>query len=51
MYESQEITSINVLFTHFVNSVTFEPEMIKLLPVEEDFAKTEEALCRNDFRT
>ncbi|MDP2813905.1 MAG: ATP synthase F1 subunit gamma [Erysipelotrichaceae bacterium] len=49
MYELQEVTSINVLFTHFVNSVTFEPEMIKLLPVDEDFSTTEEAHVETIF--
>jgi F-type H+-transporting ATPase subunit gamma len=49
MYEQQEISSINVLFTHFVNSVNFEPEMIKLLPVEEDFNKSTSAYVETIF--
>ncbi|HBS92252.1 MAG TPA: ATP synthase F1 subunit gamma [Erysipelotrichaceae bacterium] len=33
MYLADEITSINILYTKFVNSVSFEPSIIKILPV------------------
>ena len=33
MYIADEITSINILYTKFVNSVSFEPSIIKILPV------------------
>lgn len=49
LYESDEITSINVLFTHFVNSVTFEPKMITLLPVEDDLSVKEESHVETIF--
>jgi F-type H+-transporting ATPase subunit gamma len=49
MYENEEISSINVLFTHFVNSVSFEPEMIKLLPVEKDLSKKEQTHVETIF--
>lgn len=35
-YENQEISSISVLYTHFVNSVTFEPKVVELLPLKAD---------------
>lgn len=34
-YRSQEIASIRILYTKFVNSVSFEPELVSLLPIEE----------------
>lgn len=34
MYVNGEIRGIQILYTKFVNSVTFEPEIVKLLPVE-----------------
>ena len=34
LYRKQEISEIRILYTHFVNSVTFEPKLITLLPVE-----------------
>ncbi len=36
MYVNGEISSIQILYTKFVNSVTFEPVLVKLLPVEAD---------------
>lgn len=49
LFEKGEITSINVLFTHFVNSVTFEPHMVKLLPVDEDFSTLDETHVETIF--
>lgn len=49
LFEKGEITSINVLFTHFVNSVTFEPHMVKLLPVDEDFSTSDETHVETIF--
>lgn len=34
-YRRQEIGSIRILYTKFVNSVSFEPELVSLLPIEE----------------
>ena len=36
LYRKQEISEIRILYTHFVNSVTFEPKLITLLPVEKE---------------
>lgn len=33
-YMNKEISEIRVLYTHFKNAVTFEPQMVTLLPVE-----------------
>lgn len=38
-YRKQEISSIRIVYTHFVNSVTFEPTMVTLLPVEKEERK------------
>lgn len=38
-YMNKEISEIRVLYTHFKNAVTFEPQMVTLLPVE---AKSQE---------
>lgn len=35
-YKQQEIASISVLYTRFINSVTFEPDVIDLLPLRAD---------------
>ena len=35
-YKQQEIASISVLYTRFINSVTFEPEVVDLLPLKAD---------------
>lgn len=35
-YKNQEISSISVLYTRFINSVTFEPEVLDLLPLKVD---------------
>ncbi len=35
-YRNKEISEIRILYTHFVNSVSFEPQFVKLLPVEKD---------------
>lgn len=34
MYSNQEISSIQILYTQYINPVTFEPQLTKLLPVE-----------------
>ncbi len=36
LYRKQEISQIRILYTHFVNSVTFEPKLVTLLPVEKE---------------
>lgn len=35
-YQNQEISSISILYTRFINSVTFEPHVIDLLPLKKD---------------
>ncbi len=34
-YRNQEIGSIRILYTKFINSVSFEPDYVTLLPIEE----------------
>lgn len=34
LYSEKQISGIQVLFTHYVNPVSFEPQLVKLLPVE-----------------
>ena len=36
LYRKKEISEIRILYTHFVNSVSFEPQLVTLLPVEKD---------------
>lgn len=51
MYVNGEITSIQILYTKFVNSVTFEPALVKLLPVEasnNEKQNTQETLFEPD---
>ncbi|BBK63143.1 ATP synthase subunit gamma [Amedibacterium intestinale] len=36
LYRNKEISQIRILYTHFVNSVTFEPKLVTLLPVEKE---------------
>ena len=46
LYRNKEISEIRILYTHFVNSVSFEPQLVTLLPVqkEEKEKKTASAL-------
>lgn len=39
LYRKEEISEIRILYTKFVNSVTFHPEVISLLPVEKRMDK------------
>lgn len=43
MFIDKEITSIRIVFTKFVNSVTFEPTAITLLPVSKESMKSTSA--------
>ena len=36
MYRNKEIAQIRILYTKFVNSVTFHPQLVTLLPVEKE---------------
>lgn len=36
MYTNKEIGGIDVIYTQFINAVTFEPKKVRLLPVEKD---------------
>ncbi len=48
-YRNQEIGSIRILYTKFINSVSFEPDYVTLLPIE-DVAHQEDAYERDtDF--
>ena len=47
MFCNQEITSIRILYTHFKNAVTFEPQLVTLLPIEantEDQKQTRDTI-------
>ena len=35
-YNSGEVTTIQVLYTRFINSMTFSPTLIQLLPIQEE---------------
>lgn len=35
LYRNKEIAEIRIVYTQFINSVTFEPKLIRLLPVEK----------------
>lgn len=36
LYKDQTITKVQVLYTRFINSMTFEPSFIQLLPLQEN---------------
>lgn len=36
LYRKKEISEIRILYTKFVNSVSFEPQLVTLLPVEKE---------------
>lgn len=42
-FQNEEIGEIYLAYTHFKNTVSHEPKMIKLLPMEFDESETEEA--------
>ena len=49
-YAAGEITSINIVYTRFVNSVTFTPTKVKLLPVEKmEYQKKETSYVETIF--
>ena len=49
-YAAGEITSINIVYTRFVNSVTFTPTKVKLLPVEKmEFEKKQTSYVETLF--
>lgn len=39
-YRNEEIAKIRILYTRFVNSVTFEPVVVNILPVEKEASAT-----------
>lgn len=49
LYRKQEISEIRILFTHFINSVTFEPKLSVLLPVEKEEREQKEANAQTIF--
>jgi F-type H+-transporting ATPase subunit gamma len=44
MFESGEIAKFNVVYTKFVNSMSFEPTVIQLLPLKKDETVSEEPM-------
>jgi F-type H+-transporting ATPase subunit gamma len=44
LFESGEISSFQVLYTKFVNSMTFEPSLIQLLPLKKEVVVKEEPM-------
>jgi F-type H+-transporting ATPase subunit gamma len=44
MFESGEIAKFEVVYTKFVNSMSFEPTAIQLLPLKKDIAVAEEPM-------
>ncbi len=42
MYLNQEISKIQVLYTRFMNTVSFQPELMTLLPLEKDSSNAKE---------
>jgi F-type H+-transporting ATPase subunit gamma len=44
LFESGEISSFQVLYTKFVNSMTFEPSLIQLLPLKKEVLVKEEPM-------
>lgn len=36
LYRNEEISEIRILYTNFINSVTFEPKLVTLLPVAKE---------------
>jgi len=48
-YRSQEIASIHVLYTKFINSVSFEPTCVQLLPVEANEQTETDHKAETDF--
>lgn len=39
-YQRQEISEIRILYTQFVNAVTFEPKLVTLLPIQKEQASS-----------
>ncbi len=44
LFETGEITSFEVLYTKFVNSMTFEPAVLQLLPLKKEVLTKEEPM-------
>ena len=39
LYDQEKISSIKIIYTEYVNSVTFRPKMVELLPVDRTKAE------------
>ncbi len=48
-YRNQEIAEIHILYTRFINSVSFEPAYVTLLPIEETVEKETDEYREVDF--
>lgn len=48
-YREKEIASINILYTRFLNSVSFEPAYVTLLPIAETDKKADDYKREVDF--
>lgn len=49
LYRNKEISEIRILYTHFVNSVSFEPQLTTLLPVKKEEHKKAQASALTIF--
>lgn len=49
LYRKEEISEIRILYTHFVNSVTFQPEVVTLLPVEKEVREEKKSNAVTEF--
>ncbi|MDF9825724.1 F-type H+-transporting ATPase subunit gamma [Breznakia sp. PF5-3] len=47
MYVEKEIGTIQILYTEFINSMSFEPKIIKLLPVERNYDLEKDVLIQD----
>ena len=48
-YRNQEIAEIHILYTRFINSVSFEPAYVTLLPIEGTVEKETDEYREVDF--
>ena len=49
LYKNNEIDEINVVYSHFVSTISQEPRILKLLPSEEVHEKTEKSMKITEF--
>lgn len=49
MFRKKEITSIRILYTKFVNSISFVPELVTLLPVKKEAIEAKKSYIATEF--